>query len=77
MGLGLIHQLPRVATVSTCYKKIVPCEYYTPGMRKIVSYKYTRSKKFSPKNYRNVEFRDGMGPRLGNEISPCFSFFEG
>jgi len=39
------------------------------------------SKKYSPKNkkdlgmacqLRNVEFRDGMGPRLGNGISPCF-----
>jgi len=24
---------------------------------------------------RNVEFRDGMGPRLGNGISPCFFTF--
>ena len=25
---------------------------------------------------KNVEFRDGMGPRLGNGISPCvFAFF--
>ena len=66
----------------------------------------TRSKKFSPKNrkdlgmachtlplkkvkkqgemplpslspipLKNVEFRDGMGPRLGNCISPCFFTF--
>ena len=66
----------------------------------------TRSKKFSPKNQKdlgmasystpqksketrgnaitqprshpikkNVEFRDGMGPRLGNGISPCFFAF--
>jgi len=27
---------------------------------------------------KNVEFRDGMGPRLGNGISPCFfNFFRG
>jgi len=26
---------------------------------------------------KNVQFRDGMGPRLGNGISPCFfHFFE-
>jgi len=24
---------------------------------------------------KNVEFRDGMGPRLGNGISPCFFAF--
>ena len=24
---------------------------------------------------KNVEFRDGMGPRLGNGISPCFFTF--
>jgi len=68
--------------------------------------KYTRSKKFSPKQKgfrdglsystpqeneetrgnaitqprslpvkKNVEFRDGMGLRLGNGISPCFFAF--
>jgi len=46
-----------------------------PAMPEIVAAKTMKGKLCTVIVKKNVEFRDGMGPRLGNGISPCFFAF--
>ena len=49
---------------------------HTPSLKKV---KKARGNAITqPQSHpikENVEFRDGMGPRLANDISPCFFTF--
>jgi len=49
--------------------------YHIPPLKKAKKQGEMPLASLSPIQLKNVEFRDGMGPRLGNGISPCFFAF--
>jgi len=56
-------------------KKDVWMACHIPPLRKAKKQGEMPLPSLSPIPIKNVEFRDGMGPRLGNGISPCFFAF--
>jgi len=48
---------------------------HTSSLKKVKKQREMPLPNFSPIPLKNIEFRDGMGPRLGNGISPCFFTF--
>ena len=51
--------------------------YHTPPLKKVKKQGEMPLPSLGPIPLKNVEFRDGNGPRLGNDygISPCFFTF--
>ena len=48
---------------------------HTPPLKKVKKQGEMPLPSLGPIPLKNVEFRDGMGLRLGNGISPCFFTF--
>jgi len=50
---------------------------HTPPLKKVRKQGEMPLPSLGPIPLKNVEFRDGMGPRLGNGITPCFLTLRG
>ena len=73
--LFLLLSHTRSKKISPKHKKNLGMACHTPPLKKVKKQGEMPLPSASPIPLKNVEFRDGMGPRLGNGISPCFFAF--